>query len=195
MGLKPVAAGCERSGSQWVNDDALALADIATVQLEYSAVNPAAFESAIAPHIAAEDASVRLDAGELSRHCGELLVAHRPDLAVVEGAGGWAVPLNDTESMATLAGLLGLPVVLVVGMRLGCLNHALLTADAVENCGLRLAGWVANFVAPMERAAANVSALRARLNAPCLACIPALGESPAPQLAAQHLDLDVLADG
>ena len=192
LGLKPVAAGCTQRDGLWVNDDALALQKESDPMPEYSVVNPVALESATAPHIAARAAGRQLIVSELVAHCDRALQSGPVGFTVVEGAGGWLVPLNDTETMADLAAGLQLPVVLVVGMQLGCLNHALLTSAAIAAAGLQLAGWVANFKSPMRDAKANVDSLRARLAAPCLGCIPALSGTPDAAEAARHLQLDLL---
>ena len=132
LGLKPVSAGCVEHDGQWVNDDALALQAESSLAPEYSLVNPLALQPAIAPHIAAAAAGLQISARDLIEHCNDALETHAPDFAVVEGAGGWLVPLNYSETMADLAAGVGLPVILVVGMRLGCLNHSLLTATAIN---------------------------------------------------------------
>jgi dethiobiotin synthetase len=172
VGLKPVAAGCYRSGAHWVNEDALALREAATVKLDYADVNPVALERAIAPHIAADRAGVQMSAKDLALHC-ERIQCSGIDALIIEGAGGWLVPLNDSESLADVCVALGAPVVLVVGMRLGCLSHALLTAAAIRSAGLDLAGWVANCTMPeMAELDANVGTLRARLPGPHLGTVP-----------------------
>jgi dethiobiotin synthetase len=189
IALKPVAAGCTIAGGRPVNDDALALQAAATVRLDYARVNPVALRLAMAPHLAAAEEGVRLDAEPLLHACREALrVPH--DLALAEGAGGWLVPLNEHETMADLAAALGWPVILVVGMRLGCLNHALLTAAAVHASGLTLAGWVANSPAPpMAALAGNVATLEAQLGAPRLGSVPYLGPHADPAAAVPYLDL------
>ncbi len=193
-GLKPVAAGCERSAQGLVNDDALVLLEHSGgARLAYGQVNPVALEPAIAPHIAAAEVGLRLSAGELARHVRELGAAGGADVVLVEGAGGWYVPLNERETMADLARLAGWPVVLVVGMRLGCLSHALLTAEAVRGAGLALAGWVANAVDPqMPRLAENIAALDERLDALRLGSVPWLGAHARPETAALYLDATAL---
>lgn len=195
LGLKPVSAGCVEHHGQWVNDDALALQAESSLRPEYAVVNPLALQPAIAPHIAAAAAGLQISAKALIEHCRQALATHAPDFAVVEGAGGWLVPLNYSETMADLAAGVGLPVILVVGMRLGCLNHSLLTATAIGAAGLELAGWVANFPQPMRDARANVEALRERLTAPCVGCVPSLAGEISPAAAAGHLDLDLLLAG
>ena len=193
IGLKPVAAGCERRDGRWVNEDALLLQASASVRLDYERVNPVALRLAMAPHLAAAEDGVTLDAAGLAQRCRDTArTAH--DLLLAEGAGGWLVPLNERETMADLAAQLGWPVILVVGMRLGCLNHALLTAAEIRDAGLTLGGWVANtLVADMPYFDANVAALEERLDAPRLGTIPWLGAAPDPDSAASALDLTLLA--
>ncbi|MBT8443989.1 MAG: dethiobiotin synthase, partial [Gammaproteobacteria bacterium] len=190
IGLKPVAAGRdgERDGVPY-NADALALLDAATVTLDYAAVNPILLKRPMAPHLAAEIEGVRIDASELAQHC-RTAISRRVDIVVVEGAGGWLVPLNERESMADLVMELGMPVVLVVGMRLGCLNHALLTAADIRARGLVLAGWVANCIDPdMAGLQDNIDTLRARLDAPLVGRVRHLGRGDD---AADDLDLALL---
>jgi len=192
IGLKPVAAGgdAERDGSAY-NGDALALQDAATVALDYAAVNPVLLSRPLAPHIAAEHDGVRIEVADLAA-AYRAVTANGADVVIVEGAGGWLVPLNDTQTMADLVRELALPVILVVGMRLGCLNHALLTSAAIRGAGLRLAGWVANCKeTDMAALAENVETLRGRLRAPLLGCLPCLGEDDE---AADYLDLEALLD-
>lgn len=193
IGLKPVAAGAdgERDGVAG-NGDALALQDAATVDLDYASVNPVLLSRPLAPHIAAERDGVRIDVAELATRC-RAAVDNEVDLVIAEGAGGWLVPLNDTETMADLVLELRLPVILVVGMRLGCLSHALLTSVAIRDVGLRLAGWVANCnESDMEALTDNVDALRARLPAPLLGRIPRLGPG---EDAADYLDIGSIVSG
>ena len=171
LGLKPIAAGCEKIDGEYRNDDALALMASSTASLPYKAVNPIAFADPIAPHIAAMHSGVSVSASDLANQCQQQLV--NDHFTIIEGAGGWRVPLNDTESMADLARVLGLPVILVVGFKLGCLNHALLTVEAITRDGLPLAGWVANQIDPdMAVVDENLASLKQRINAPCLGFIP-----------------------
>jgi dethiobiotin synthetase len=128
-GMKPVATGCERTAAGLRNDDALCLGRHASVDAAYEEINPYAFEPAIAPHVAAAEAGVRIDLARIAACCARL--SRGADRVVVEGVGGWRVPLNEREDVGDLARLLGLPVLLVVGVRLGCLNHARLSADAI----------------------------------------------------------------
>lgn len=173
--LKPVAAGCEATPEGLRNEDALLLQSQVSEPLLYEQINPVALAPAIAPHIAAMEAKRALSVERLSGYCRGVLGT--ADLTLVEGAGGWRVPLNRSETLADLARLLNLPVILVVGMRLGCLNHALLTAEAVLRDGLPLAGWVANTLEPdMPRREENITSLVQRLPAPCLGVLPHLDE-------------------
>jgi dethiobiotin synthetase len=171
VGMKPVASGCESRAGGLVNDDALALIAASNVNVRYEEVNPYCFAPAIAPHIAARQAGVVIDRAYI-RTSYESLAA-RADCIVVEGAGGWLVPVTPDATMADIARDCGLPVVLVVGLRLGCINHALLTAQSIALTGLELAGWVANDPAPaMPERAASVAEITKRIAAPCLADIP-----------------------
>lgn len=170
--MKPVASGGERDAAgRMVNADALALQSAVGGGLDYEQINPYVFEPPIAPHLAAAEAGVGISLERLQDHARAL--ATHADIVVVEGVGGWAVPLDADHSVADLARAIGWPVVLVVGLRLGCLNHALLTAQAVEASGLRLAGWVANAIDPdFERVDGNLRTLKARLSAPLLGHLP-----------------------
>jgi dethiobiotin synthetase len=170
-GMKPVAAGRVRAGASWTSEDALALRAASTVTLPFDLDNPVLLPDAVSPHIAAERIGLRINIARLVA-CYRELAAHA-DAVVVEGAGGFHVPLSDTETGADLAQALALPVVLVVGLRLGCLNHAALTAEAIRARGLALAGWVANRIDPaMQAQDENIEWLRRRLGAPPLADIP-----------------------
>lgn len=192
IGIKPVAAGCEQRDGRWVNEDALALQAAATVRLEYAQVNPVALRTAMAPHLAAAQDGVMLAAADLVARCRESAITGH-DLLLAEGAGGWLVPLNERETMADVAAVLGWPVILVVGMRLGCLNHALLTAAAIRSAGLTLACWVANSAAPaMTALDANIAALDERLGAPRLGALPWLGAGVTIEAASGYLDLSLL---
>lgn len=171
VGMKPVAAGAERVGGAWVNEDVALLRQAASIEAPAEWVNPYLFRDAIAPHIAAERKGVRIEIPRIVEACENL--ARLADWVVVEGAGGFRIPFDRQKDSADLAVALNLPVVLVVGMRLGCLNHALLTAEAIERRGLRLAGWVANRIdADMAAFEENLATLEARLPAPCLASVP-----------------------
>lgn len=192
LGAKPVASGCERTHEGLRNSDALALMAESSVQLAYEAINPLAFEPAIAPHIAAQESDIALRVEALLPAMRQVL-EHRADFTLIEGAGGWRVPLSGEGNLSDLAIALGLPVILVVGVRLGCINHAVLTAEAIARDGLRLAGWVANIVDPhTSRLEENLATLSERLPAPCLGRVPFLAHACAGAVA-DHLDLNRLS--
>ena len=171
VGMKPVAAGTELVNGVPANDDVLALRAASSCRVPPELDNPVLLPDPVSPHIAAARAGVRIDIAHLVA-CHHALV-QLADAVVVEGAGGFHVPLSNTETGADLAQALGLPVLLVVGLRLGCLNHALLTAEAIRARGLTLAGWVANHVDPAMLAQQdNIAFLQQRLQAPLLASIP-----------------------
>lgn len=192
VGLKPVAAGCEKQKGQWRNEDALILQQASSLDLPYDTVNPIALPDAIAPHLAAEKQGSALSVNSMIDALqGGLEVAS--DFTLIEGAGGWYVPLNDTEFFSDFAVALSLPVILVVGLRLGCINHALLTEAAIKQAGLPLIGWVANCIDPnMGSVAENISTLKNTIDAPCLGVVPYL-PSALPQDAAGCLDLEMFA--
>ncbi len=185
-GMKPVAAGAE--DRKFRDVESLVAAGNVAAPREW--VNPYAFEPPVAPHLAAETSGVRIELPVIVAAFRMLRTV--ADRVVVEGAGGFRVPLNDGEDMADLARVLGLPVILVVGLRLGCLNHALLTARAVRDSGLWLAGWVANAIDPgMLEPDGNVATLAARLGCPLFARLPML-DPPDPAVAARFLRHDLL---
>ncbi len=170
VGMKPVSAGCERTPEGLRNEDALLLQQRSSVTHSYEHINPVAFEPPIAPHIAAAEVGARIDFARIERAFSRL--AASADVCVVEGAGGWLVPLTSRNSIADLVERLALPVVLVVAIRLGCLNHALLTVESIERRGLPLLGWVANQVNPATpRADENIEALMERISAPRIATV------------------------
>jgi dethiobiotin synthetase len=188
--MKPVAAGALESSLGPRNEDALALITASGQPFEYGLVNPYLFDPPIAPHIAAAEAGRRIELERILAAYAAL--AAQCDTMIVEGAGGWLVPIDEERTMADVAVALGLPVLLVVGMRLGCLNHALLTARAIRDSGLTLAGWVANAVDPdMRRADENHAALVERLGAPCVATLP-WEPYVTPESNAHRLDLGAL---
>jgi dethiobiotin synthetase len=169
--MKPIASGSEHTPVGLRNADALALAAASNVAARYAAVNPYCFEPAISPHIAAVEAGIAVDM-HLIRQSFEI-VAAGADFVLVEGAGGWYAPISESQAMSDLPNLLGIPVLLVVGLRLGCLNHALLTKRAIEADGAEFVGWVANSIDPtLERRAENLSSLQHRLGAQPLAVFP-----------------------
>lgn len=192
LGLKPVAAGCEETPAGRRNADAVALmAASSLTPLIYEEVNPVALPDACSPHIAAARAGRRLSAQQLAGFCRGSL-SRRADLTLIEGAGGWRVPLNDRECLSALAVTLRLPVILVVGLRLGCLNAALLTGEAIVRDGLKLAGWVGCQIDPdMPFLDENLSSLRQRFPVPCLGVLPWAPDETPGQTAA-HLDLSLL---
>lgn len=192
VGMKPLAAGGEQTGEGLRNGDALQLQEAGNVALSHDEVNPVCLPAAASPHIAAALAKRLVRVERLAGFCHGLL-SLRANLTLIEGVGGWRVPLNEREFMSDLAKQLQLPVILVVGMRLGCLNHAMLTAEAIARDGLRLAGWIANRIDPrMEHYERNRDTLRDWLGAPLIAELPHFGGvAPAPA-AARHIELEQL---
>ena len=170
VGMKPVAAGTEEVNGVQANDDVLAVRAASSCSVPHALDNPVLLADAVSPHIAAARAGVRIDIAHIVSCHRQLL--QLADAVVVEGAGGFMVPLSNNETGADLAQALGLPVVLVVGLRLGCLNHALLTVEAIRARGLTLAGWVANHIDPtMQAQADNLDFLHHHIKAPLLAQI------------------------
>ena len=168
VGMKPIAAGCEKINGALRNADVSALLAASNFAARLEDVNPYAFEPAIAPHIAAEQVGVTVSLSKI-KHAFDTLQL-QADVVIVEGAGGFRVPINREQTMADLAAQLNLPVIMVVGIRLGCINHALMTAGSIKAAGLNLAGWVANRIDPdMPALAENVQTLKAMIKAPCIA--------------------------
>lgn len=185
VGMKPVASGCERTADGWRNEDALLLQAASDPRPIYADVNPYALPSPTAPQLAAREAGITVDIEPLQAACTRLAAA--ADTVVVEGVGGWMAPLADGLDQAALARALGAEVVLVVGLRLGCLSHARLTARAVEADGLRLVGWIGSGVDPVpHRQQEYVELLRNALPVPCLGVIPHMA-TPDPVRAAAYL--------
>jgi dethiobiotin synthetase len=171
VGLKPVSAGCEWRDGQLLSEDVAQLEAASNVMLPLDIINPCAFEPPLAPHVAAEQAGREIEMESLIAAFGQAVAA--ADVVVVEGVGGFRVPLNDRLDTADLAVRLGLPVILVVGMRLGCLSHALLTQESIAARGLQLVGWIANTIDPqMSAFKENLQALEKRIPAPCLGVVP-----------------------
>ncbi|MDZ7842489.1 MAG: dethiobiotin synthase [Gammaproteobacteria bacterium] len=171
--MKPIAAGCETTSEGLRNDDALALMAASNVAADYDLVNPYALAPPVSPHLAAAEAGVGIDLERIGACYREL--AATASRVVVEGVGGWCVPLSPDQTVADLAKALDLPVIMVVGMRLGCLNHALLTARAIRADGARLLGWVANCMADDDFGLDGcIETLEARLDAPLLGVVPRL---------------------
>jgi dethiobiotin synthetase len=191
VGMKPVAAGAQAGVQGLLSEDVESLMAASNVSALRSQVNPYCFIPSIAPHLAARAAGISIELAKIVAAYRQLAAV--ADFVVVEGVGGFRVPLNTHEDTADLAWRLGLPVVLVVGMRLGCLNHTLLTAQAIRARGLRLAGWIANRIDPLMAVAEdNVTALAERLAAPLLGEIE-FTVAPDPQRIAALLDLSNLA--
>lgn len=171
--MKPIASGCRDTPDGLRNDDAMLLMRHASLDLPYAQVNLYAFAEPVAPHIAARMAGCEIEIDALKATFET--IASQADFLIVEGVGGWKVPLNERETTADLALALGLPVILVVGMRLGCLNHTLLTCESIISYGMTLAGWVANTIDPSFREFdENVQALRDRIATPLLGIVPNL---------------------
>jgi dethiobiotin synthetase len=170
-GMKPVASGAQRGPQGLRNDDAMALLQASSVKGPYDCVNPYCFEAAVAPHIAAHEAGVDINLDHIAA-CARALLEHC-DWLVVEGVGGWRAPLGTQLTVADMATRLNLPVILVVGVRLGCLNHALLTLESIHRSGLPLAGWVGSQIEPeMAKIDENIAALSAMIGQPPLCMLP-----------------------
>jgi dethiobiotin synthetase len=183
--MKPVASGAEQTPSGLRNADALALAEASNVDVPYAALNPYCFEPAVSPHIAAEEARISINTSLIKDRFEAL--ASGADFVVVEGAGGWYAPIGPAHAMADLPALLGIPVLLVVGVRLGCLNHAFLTRRAIDACGAEFAGWVGNCIDPtLERLAQNLATLERSLECEPLAVFPFQPEAEVALRAAEH---------
>jgi dethiobiotin synthetase len=185
--MKPVAAGWNAEGH---NEDVLQLLAAGNVAVDYGSINPYCLQHAIAPHIAAQRAGVLIDLSVIEKSFQEL--ALQADVVIVEGVGGLLVPLNVQQDGADLMRELGLPVILVVGVRLGCLNHALLTTEAIASRGFALAGWVANVIdADMAAVNENIAALQQRIASPLLGIVPYMTR-PDVGIAAKCLNLELL---
>ena len=168
VGMKPVASGCSQTCWGLVSEDARQLQACASFNVPYQYVNPYAFEAAVAPHLVAQCDGVHIEIPVIKNACQKLTT--EADRVVVEGIGGWLVPINDNQTMADVALALDLPVIMVVAIRLGCLNQALLTAAAIHSSGLPLVGWIANRIDPAcEQQDGNITTLTQRLPAPLLA--------------------------
>ena len=185
LGMKPLASGCERIDGAWRNDDALALQHAGAFEAAYEDINPFALEHPLAPELAARDAGIRVTLPPILEAHARLRA--QADCVVVEGVGGWMAPLASELMQANLVRALEIPVVLVVGLRLGCLNHAYLTARAIAADGCRLAGWIGTAIDPeMLRAQDNIALLTARLPVPCWGVLPHV-PVPVPSRMARHL--------
>lgn len=189
VGMKPVAAGCDDD----MHEDVRRLRAASNVLAGLGQINPYSFVQPVAPHLAARFAGIRINLDRILETYSEL--SAQADVVIVEGAGGFRVPLNDEQDSADMVQQMNIPVVLVVGMRLGCLNHALLTVEAIAARGLALAGWVANVVDPdMAMLDENISALKQRIAAPLLGIVPHSAQPDARAVAAL-LDTDWLEPG
>jgi dethiobiotin synthetase len=192
VGMKPVAAGVDEAAGESINADVTALRAASNVAAPLASMNPYAFAPPIAPHLAARQAGAKIEMAHIAAAYRDL--AARAERVIVEGAGGALVPLNELDDMLDVARSLGLPVVLVVGVRLGCINHALLTAAAIRARGLQLAAWVANILDPdLPALDEHIATLRSRLIAPCMGTIPHSSQhADALHGAATQLDLKAL---
>ena len=171
IGIKPVASGCEYKNGKLYNADAMLLQEASSRKLPYENINPITFEPAIAPHIAADYAEYQLSVDDIITKTNAALT-YDAGVHIVEGVGGWLVPLNNQETMADFVAALNLPVILVIGMRLGCLNHAILTYNAIRQNKINLLGWIANCLDPnMSALTENIDTLREWLNVPCLGVV------------------------
>lgn len=182
--MKPVASGCALTVEGFRNSDALQLSQAASVKLAYDTVNPYAFAPAIAPHIAAQHTQIQISLETLLNQYQQL--AQQADTVVVEGAGGWRVPINANQTMADVAAAFQLPIILVVAIKLGCINHALLTAEAIRSQGLTLAGWVANDFLSELHSEEIIQSIQTRIGVVCLGHVPELA---ADQSASDYLTL------
>jgi dethiobiotin synthetase len=189
LGMKPVASGAEQTPDGLRNEDALRIQAQGSREIPYAQINPYAFAPPIAPHLAAEQAgkSIRFE----TLKAGYRQLSEQADHLLVEGVGGWRVPLGPDGDVPALALSLGLPVILVVGLKLGCINHALLSAEAIQASGCKLLGWVANQVDPdMLEREGNLATLKQRIAAPCLGVVPCF-DAPSPDAVAEYLEWDV----
>jgi len=172
LAFKPVSTGCQEISDELRNQDAVGLAAIASLKIPYPEINPVAFKEPIAPHIAAEKLGTKITLTHLIEDYNKSK-NYSSDHVIVEGAGGWRVPINNKQYMSDFVKVANIPVILVVGMRLGCINHGLLTYEAIQKDGIKLAGWVANIIDPkMLVVEENIVCLKNRINAPLLGTVP-----------------------
>lgn len=191
LAMKPVASGCELTVVGLRNADALALMAQSSLKCSYQQINPYAFAPAIAPHLAAKEAGKGIQLDELIT-AAQAMLDQPAAFTLIEGAGGWRVPISDKAYLSDLAKALKLPVILVVGIKLGCINHALLTAEAIQNDGLEIAGWVANQGDPnCVGWEAMIASLKQQMPAPCLGEIPYL-EQASVEAVASYLSTNFL---
>lgn len=191
-GMKPVAAGvCEIDGKA-VNEDAQLIRQHSSKPLPYELINPCLFEPAIAPHIAAQQANKTIDFQLIKTALNEIKI--QSDLVVIEGAGGWLVPLNDKQDVADMAVNMNLPVILVVGLKLGCINHARLTQRAIQAAGCRVIGWIGTQIDPkMMNVDENIETLKQYLPVQCLGIVPWLDNRDA-KTVASYINNETLMD-
>ncbi|GGI84452.1 ATP-dependent dethiobiotin synthetase BioD [Shewanella gelidii] len=191
LGVKPIASGCQDTPAGLRNSDALSLMAKSSIKLEYDEVNPFSFEPAIAPHIAAKEQGVPLSPEALQQTI-DLCLYQDAELCIIEGAGGWRLPLGSGAFLSDVVKAWQLPVILVVGVKLGCLNHAVLTQEAILADGLKIAGWVANQVdSNMSCYQENIESLNELMQGPCLGEIPYLASATA-EVAANYLSLSFM---
>ena len=191
--IKPVAAGAQQMSVGPRNEDGLILQRYQTAELPYEQVNPVLLQQPLSPHIAAARQQRRLTVSQLVAYCRGMML-QPADVLLIEGAGGWRVPINAVETLAGLPRELNTPVILVVGMRLGCLNHAVLTAEAIRHDGLQVVGWVANQVDPqMAEVEANIATLRERLPGQFMGHVPWI-QAAAPTVMASYIDVAPLLE-
>ncbi len=189
--MKPVSAGCELTDQGLRNSDAVSLQKTSNVELDYDTINPYAFAPPIAPHIAAVEKNTSIDIEHIKQCYQE--IAKKSEHVIVEGAGGWMVPLNSFQTMADIAMRLQTPVILVVGLRLGCLSHTLLTVEAIRYSKLPLAGWIANHLSPnMPYVENNIETLKEMIDAPLIGCVPYTTCSTSSSTIANYLSLPML---
>lgn len=175
IAMKPIACGCHYHKDSLHNDDALLLMQYASVKLAYEQVNPYAFPEPIAPHLAAKHSGQQIDINIVTDIFNK--IADKTDTIIVEGVGGWHIPLNEKSTTIDLVQAIRLPVILVAGIRLGCLNHTLLTYESIKRHKVPLAGWIANQIDPdCEYSKENISTLADSIDAPLIGIIPNLGE-------------------
>ncbi len=172
LGLKPIASGCGLIDGELYNGDALALQKASSLKLEYNQINPYRFKDPIAPHIAAKSLGMGLTKETIVEKLNNTF-SNPADIYIIEGAGGWAVPLNENELILDIVSLIDAKVIMVVAIKLGCINHAILTAEFIKNSGVNLVGWVANIIYPdMIKLNENIIALKQWINSPCLGIVP-----------------------
>jgi len=172
LGMKPLSSGCYTENDKLISPDALALRKASSVKLEYKLINPFAFKQAIAPHIAAKQENCYLTKKKIEQAMLRML-SIPSDLTIIEGVGGWCTPINEDELMSDVITSMKLPVILVVGLKLGCLNHSILTAQAIKEAKLPFIGWIGNCIDPsMQAMSENIETLKFLLPAPCLGIVP-----------------------